>query len=140
MNPPDSQAREMAALRERLSRLGQASLRITQDLDFNSVLQGVLDSARSLTSARYGVIVLHDGAGVAAEFLSSGMTAEETGRLWTAPGWAQHFQYLAALPGPLRVPDLPGHLAEQGLPGLQPPGACPRKPVYDPQGVVNAYG
>ncbi|MDE2842976.1 MAG: response regulator [Chloroflexota bacterium] len=121
MNPPDSQAREIAALRERLSRLGQASLRITRDLDFNSVLQGALDSARSLTNARYGVIVLHDGAGVAAEFLSSGMTAEETGRLWTAPGWAQHFQYLAGLAGPLRVPDLPGHLAEQGLPGLQPP-------------------
>ena len=101
--------------------MGQASLRITQDLDFNSVLQGALDSARSLTNARYGVIVLHDGDGVAEEFLSSGMTPQETERLWTAPGWPQHFQYLTGLAGPLRVPDLLGHLREMGLPDLQPP-------------------
>ena len=121
MNPPDPRDLAIAALRERLSRLGQASLRITQDLDFNSVLQGSLDSARSLTNARYGVIVLHDGAGLAEEFLSSGMTPEETERLWTAPGWPQHFQYLALLPSPLRVPDLLGHLRSLGLPDLQPP-------------------
>ena len=121
MDSPDRQDLEIAALRERLSRLSQASLRITGDLDFNSVLQGALDSARSLTSARYGVIVLHDGEGVAEEFMSSGMTPDETERLWTAPGWPQHFQYLAGLPGPLRTPDLLGHLVEQGLPELQPP-------------------
>ena len=123
MNPPERRdpQPEIDALRERLSLLGQASLRITQDLDFNSVLQGALDSARSLTNARYGVIVLHDGAGVPAEFLSSGMTPEETERLWTAPGWPQHFGYLALLPEPLRVPDLTGHLRSLGLPELQPP-------------------
>ena len=122
-NPPDRRDLEIAALRERLSLLGQASLRITQDLDFNSVLQGALDSARSLTNARYGVIVLHDGDGAAEEFLASGMTPEETERLWTAPGWPQHFRYLALLPGPLRVPDLTGHLRSLGLPDLQPPVA-----------------
>ena len=129
MNPPDRRDPELEidALRERLSLLGQASLRITQDLDFNSVLQGALDSARSLTNARYGVIVLHDGAGVPAEFLSSGMTPEETERLWTAPGWPQHFGYLALLPGPLRVPDLTGHLRSLGLPELQPPVAVSEK-------------
>ena len=121
MNPPDRQDAEIDALRERLSLMGQASLRVTQDLDFNSVLQGALESARSLTSARYGVIVLHDGAGASEEFLSSGMTPEETERLWTAPDWPQHFRYLAALPGPLRVPDLLGHLRSLGLPELQPP-------------------
>ncbi len=120
-NPPDIQAQEIAALRERLSRLGQASLRITQDLDFNTVLQGALDSARSLTNARYGVIVLHDGDGAAEEFLASGMTPEETERLWTAPGWPQHFQYLALLTDPLRVPDLLDHLRSLGLPDLQAP-------------------
>ena len=49
-------ARENQALRQRLSRLSQASLRIGESLDFETVLQGVLDSARSLTGARYGVI------------------------------------------------------------------------------------
>ena len=56
-------ARENEALRERLSRLSEASLRINESLDFETVLQGVLDSARSLTGSRYGVITLLDDAG-----------------------------------------------------------------------------
>ena len=50
-------------MRERLSRLSEASLRINESLDFDTVLQWVLDSARSLTAARYGVITLLDGEG-----------------------------------------------------------------------------
>ena len=57
------QAREIAELRDRLSRLSQASLRINESLDFDTVLQGVLDSACSLTGARYGVITLLDESG-----------------------------------------------------------------------------
>ncbi len=53
-NPPDRRDLEIAALRERLSRLGQASLRITQDLDFNPVPQGTPDYPRSFTGARLG--------------------------------------------------------------------------------------
>ena len=112
--------RENAALRDRLFRLNEASLRITQDLDFNSVLQGVLDSARSLTGARYGVIVLHDASGDAEDFLSSGMTADESARLWQIPGWPEHFQHLSRLPAPLRIPDLLGHIRALGLRELEP--------------------
>ena len=60
---PGELARENQALRQRLSRLSEASLRINESLDFETVLQGVLDSARSLTGARYGVITLLDDAG-----------------------------------------------------------------------------
>ena len=56
----DELARENEALRDRLSRLSEASLRINQSLDLDTVLQGVLDSARSLTPAPYR-------AGVSAE-------------------------------------------------------------------------
>ena len=49
MEQADDQAREIAELRDRLSRLSQASLRINESLDFDTVLQGVLDSACSLT-------------------------------------------------------------------------------------------
>ena len=121
MNRPDERQREIAELRERLSLLSQASLRITEDLEFNAVLQGVLDSARSLTGARYGVIALHDDGGVPEDFLSSGMTADEANRLWTLPDWPRHFEYLSKIPGPLRVPDLVGHLRSLGLPELRPP-------------------
>ncbi len=51
------------ALQERLTRLSEASLRINESLDFDQVLQGVLDAARSLTAARYGVMTLLDDAG-----------------------------------------------------------------------------
>jgi len=81
----------------------------------------VLDSARSLTGARYGVLVLHDADGTAGDFLASGMTPEETGLLWNIPGWPEHFAYLGRMPGPLRVPDLLGHLRALGLPELVPP-------------------
>ena len=121
MEPTDDLIRENDALRERLSRLGEAGVRINEDLDFSTVLQGVLDSARSLTGARYGVIALHDADGTAGDFLASGMTPEETGRLWNIPGWPEHFGYLSRIPEPLRIPDLLGHVRVLGLPELVPP-------------------
>ncbi len=60
MAQPDERDLRIQELEERLSRLSSASLRITEDLDFNTVLQGVLDSARFLTGARYGAITLVD--------------------------------------------------------------------------------
>lgn len=118
LNRQDELMREVAELRERLSRLSEAGLRITEDLDFNTVLQGVLDSARSLTGARYGVITLYGNDTVPEDFLSSGMTPDEAGRLWALPGSPSHFEYLSRLPGPLRVPDLIDHIRSQGLPEL----------------------
>ena len=121
MGHTDHRDQRIAELEARLSSLGQASLRITEDLNFDSVLQGVLDSARSLTGARYGVIALHDGEGKPQDFLSSGMTPEETDRLWILQGWPQHFAYLSRIPAPLRIPDLLGHIRALGLPELVPP-------------------
>ena len=48
--------------------LSRASLRINQSLDFDTVLQGALDSARALTGARYGVMTLLEGAGRVGDF------------------------------------------------------------------------
>ena len=121
LQPTEDLIRENDALRERLARLGEAGLRINEDLDMGTVLQGVLDSARSLTGARYGVFVLHDADGNAGDFLASGMTPEETGRLWNIPGWPEHFGYLSRIPGPLRVHDLLGHIRTLGLPELVSP-------------------
>ena len=62
MSRSDELEQENAALRDRLSRLSEASRRINESLDLDTVLQGVLDSARSLTGARYGVITLLEDA------------------------------------------------------------------------------
>ena len=58
MNRPDARDLEIQALRDRLTRMCEACHRINESLDLDTVLQEVLDSARSLTGARYGVMVL----------------------------------------------------------------------------------
>ena len=121
MQNADELARENEALRDRLSRLSQASLRINESLDLDTVLQGVLDSARSLTGARYGVLTLLDDSGGIQDFLSSGMTAEEAQRLWDLPGGMLLFEYLNGISEPLRLPDLLGHIRSLGLPEFRPP-------------------
>ena len=45
----------MAELRERLLRLSEAGLRINESIDFDSVLQKVVDSTRALTPRSYGI-------------------------------------------------------------------------------------
>ena len=107
--------RENEMLRERLSRLSEASLRINESLDFDQVLQGVLDSARSLTGARYGVMTLMDDTGQVQDFLSSGLTAEESGKLWLMPEGLGIFQALIGISKPMRVPDLVQHVQNLGF-------------------------
>ncbi len=111
----DQRDREMEALRERLSRLSQASLRINESLDFDQVLQGVLDSARSLTSARYGVMTLLDDNGGVQHFLSSGLNAGESERLWLMPEGLRIFQALTEMSEPLRLPDLAEYVRGLGF-------------------------
>ncbi len=100
---------------ERLSRLSAASLRINESLDFDTVLQGVLDSARSLTAARYGVMTLLDDAGGVQDLLSSGMTGEEAGQLWLTPDRWRLFESLTGISEPVRVPDLVEHVRALGF-------------------------
>ena len=124
---------EIQALRARLSRLSEASLHINESLDYPTVLQGVLDSARSLTGARYGVMTFLDDSGVPRDFLSSGMTDEEDRLLWDLPEGMRLYEYLGNLASPLRIPDLFGHLQSQNLPELRPP--LPVGPVVSFLGV-----
>ncbi len=124
MKRPDELMRENEILRERLSRLSEASLRINQSLDFDDVLQGVLDSARSLTEARYGVMTLHDDGGQVQDFLSSGMTSDEAGQLWVMPERWKLYEYLGSLSRPLRLSDLLGHIRSAGLPEFPLPLAA----------------
>ena len=106
---------EIEMLRERLTLLSQASRHINETLDFDAVLQGVLDSARSLTSARYGVMTLLDDAGGVPHFLASGMTAAEAEQLWLTPDQWRLFQALTNVSEPLRIPDLVEHVHALGF-------------------------
>ena len=111
----DQRDREMEALRERLTRLSQASLRINESLEFETVLQGVPDSARSLTSARYGVMTLLDDGGMVQDFLSSGLNPQEAEQLWLMPEGLRIFQALTNVSEPLRLPDLAEYVHTLGF-------------------------
>ena len=117
----DRRDREFEALEERLSRLSEASLRINESLDFDEVLQGVLDSARSLTAANYGVMTLLDDGGRVQDFLSSGLTPEETEQLRVMPDGPRIFESLTPISEPMRIPDLLEHVRALGFCGFNLP-------------------
>ncbi len=71
-------------LRERLSRLGEAGLRINESLKFETVLQGVLNSPCALTEARYGALT--------PDLLTPGLTSEEAQGLRLLPEGRMFFE------------------------------------------------
>ncbi len=98
--------REIAALRERLSRLSEASLRINESLDLDTVLSEVVDNARTLAGARYGGISLLDQLGQFQAFVTAGMTGEERQSLLDISDGLPLFEFLSNYPGPLRLRNL----------------------------------
>ena len=132
MNRDDERDLVIRALRDRLSKLSEASLRINESLDFDTVLQGVLDSARSLTGARYGAMtLLKDGVEIPpdwappanppgtnaplVDYFTSGLTEEQFGAMQDMPERVLLFDYLRRIPGTLRIPDLAGHTMSLGM-------------------------
>ena len=100
--------REMEALRERVSRLSAAVLRVSASLDLDTVLQEVVDSARALTGARYGVLASVDAAGRIEEFVSLGLHTRPRRTRWLAwPDGPRLFEHFRSLAGPVRLADLP---------------------------------
>ena len=112
---------EIEALRNRLSRLSEASLRITETLDLDTILQGIIDGARSLTGARYGALLILDDAGRMQDLIISGMTPEERRRLGALPKGLGLLGYLSEIEGPLRLAEIAGHPSSVGFPEGHPP-------------------
>ena len=91
-------------------------MRINASLDLDTVLREAVESARSLTGARYGAIVAVGEPDEAQMYVLSGFTADEERQLtdWT-PGGPQLFEHIRDLPGPLRMPDLRAYVDSLGL-------------------------
>ena len=111
----DDLRREVEALRERISRLSEAVQHVSASLDLDTVLSEILESARALTGARYGVITTIGEAGQPGDFTSSGITAEEHRRLAEWPDGPGLFAHFRDLPGPLRLPDLSAYVLSLGI-------------------------
>ena len=120
MNESDTPGPETEPPRDLLSRLSEASLRINESLDFDTVLREVLASARDLTRSRYGVFILLDDAGGIQEFFSSGMTPEQGRKLWAEPDRVRFFDYVGSIQKPLRLRDFHSHARTLGLPDFPP--------------------
>ena len=115
MDRRDALERENAALRRRGAALLAAILRIGSTLDLDIVLREIVDSARALTGARYGMIATVDGTGVIEAFIAPGLTPEERRHMAGWPPGHAFFEHLRDLEDPLRVDDLPAYLGTLGI-------------------------
>ena len=112
---------ENTALRQRLSRLSEAGLRITEDLELETVLREVLESARALTGAEKGGVITLDDSGQVGDFYSSGISDEAHQLFTELPHGLDLFNHLSLIAEPIRLADFTAHTAELGLPALEPP-------------------
>ena len=117
MTKADPRDPQVAVLRDRLSKLSEASLRINESLDLNIVLQEVVDSARSLTGARYGGIAALDESGRFYDFVTSGLTPEEHQALLDLPEeeGLGLFELFSTNSEPLRLRDFSAHARSLGV-------------------------
>ena len=107
---------EVGTIREHVSMLCEAFLRVNASLEMETVLQEVVDSARSLSGAKYGIMTLLDDAGQARDCLTSGLTPDQTRRLWTGPDRGTLFEYFGGIRKPMRLRDIPGHVRSAAPP------------------------
>ena len=107
---------EIEGLRGSLFKLSEACLRLSQSLDPEAVLQGVIEGARSLTEARYGALLTFNASGEIETLITSGMTPEERGKLGDLPQGRGLLQHLNELEEPLRLAEIASHPNSVGFP------------------------
>ena len=117
---PDDLLQEIESLRTRLAKLSEASRRVSEHLDFDIVLQEVIDNARSLTGARYGALLTYESAGAIQDFIISGFSAEEIERLKTLPQGLGLLGHMNEIREPLRLTDIASHPSSVGFPENHP--------------------
>ncbi len=120
MTDSDDLRSENERLRSRLSRLTEAILRISQDLELDTVLQEIVDSARSLTDARYAAITTQDETGELQDLVFSGLSDDEIQEVVAFPHGMALFNYLSRLQKPLRTRDFVAHADLAGFPSFVP--------------------
>ena len=119
--PDDDLLLQVESRRTLLSKLGEATRRVSESLDVNIVLQEVADNARYLTGARYGALLTFEPSGGIQDFLTSGLTPEEIERLDTLPRGLGLLGHLNEIREPLRLTDVASHPNSVGWPQNHPP-------------------
>ena len=115
MTSPDELRRENQILRDRISRLSAASLRISASLDLDTVLSEVVESSRVLTGARYGGIVTIGESGRTEDWVSSGFTPDEHRQLQEWGNGPRLCEHIRDLEGTLTLKDLHSYVRSLGF-------------------------
>ncbi len=113
--------REIESLRALLSKLSEASCRVSQHLDVNVVLQEVIDNARYLTGARYGALLTYQPSGSIQDFITSGLSPQEIEAMNVLPQGRGLLGHLNEIREPLRLSEIASHPGSVGFPENHPP-------------------
>ena len=107
---------------EQLSALHTATLALTEELDLGTVLQLVVDQARTLAGAKYGALGVLDQEGAFFEqFITSGITPEQRARMGQPPLGHGLLGVLIKDGESLHVPDISIDSRGVGFPPNHPP-------------------
>lgn len=110
----DESRRAGEALGQYTSRLCAAILRISASLELDIVLREIVENARELTGAQYGIITTIDEAGKAEDFVISGISAEGRQQMLAWSDGLRLFEHFRDLSGVVRLTDLPAYVGSMG--------------------------
>lgn len=110
---PDLTRRQLGALHE-------ASLAIAADLSVDTVLQRIVDLARSLIGARYAALGVADDSGRITDFWTSGITAEQRAAIGPLPHGRGLLGVLIRERATLRVSNIAADPRSSGFPAHHP--------------------
>ena len=120
MKRDDADVREIDRQRARVAAMSEVSRRVTRSLDLDTVLQEVVDGARSLADARYGAVGMFDDSGHVRKIITSGVTSDEPRQSGNSPEELGLLRYVSEIREPLRLPDLARYSKSGGFPGIHP--------------------
>ncbi len=107
--------------RDRVQALLEAVVSVGGDLDLETVLRRIVETATTLVDARYGALGLIGEDNTLARFVPVGMSEEEIARIGHWPHGLGLLGLLIKEPRTLRLPDISRHPESYGLPPGHPP-------------------
>ena len=116
-------AEDVLATQGRLRGLLRATQAIASNLDLSTLLQRIVDEARTLIGAQYAALGVIGDAGGLVEFVHSGLDAETAALIGHLPTGRGLLGELINHPAPLRLPVLSAHGSSVGFPDGHPPMA-----------------
>lgn len=112
---------EVAHLRDRLTGLSEAMLRINESLEIDNVLNEVAESARVLSNALFSGITVKERSGHTENFVSAGLTSEEQKYFLDLSPWSHLWANMSDIDKPMRMHDIVEYVRLLGMPDFRPP-------------------